>query len=341
MLLRVDSGHRVMERRAFIGSLAGGLLAAPLAAGAQQPGGKVYRVGTLFSASREDAAPRIAALERGLAELGYVAGRNIVFEHRYAHPQLAGVGELAVELVRAGVDVIVTATNPTTAAMMKATSTVPIVMAVGVDPVSAGLVAGITRPGGNVTGLTFDVDPTQLASKRLEILKELVPSLARAAVLWNPTYGPAGLRFKGTEAAGRKLKIAIISARVTEPGELERAFAELQRARAQALIVMSDPMTVGQRKRIAELAASHRLPAIYALREFVEAGGLSSYATSLVDQYRRAARYVDRILKGAKPGDLPVEQPTAFELWINAKATRALGLTIPPSLLQRADQVIE
>ena len=331
-----------MDRRAFMGTLTGGLLAAPLAAEGQQQGGKVYRVGTLFSASREDAVPRIAALELGLASLGYVAGHNIVFVHRYADDaKLTRVAELAAELVQAGVDVVVTATNPTTAAMMKATSTVPIVMAVGVDPVSAGLVAGITRPGGNVTGLTFDVDPTQLASKRMEILKELVPSLARAAVLWNPTYGPAGLRFKGTEAAGRKLGIAIISARVTEPGELERAFAELKRARAQALIVMSDPMTVGQRKRIAELAASHRLPAIYALREFVEAGGLSSYATSLVDQYRRAARYVDRILKGAKPGDLPLEQPTAFELWINARAAKALGLTIPPSLLQRADQVIE
>jgi putative ABC transport system substrate-binding protein len=331
-----------MERRAFIAAVTGGLLTAPLAAEGQQQAGKVYRVGTLFSASREDAVPRIAALERGLASLGYVAGHNIVFVHRYADDaKLTRVAELAAELVQAGVDVVVTATNPTTTAMMKATSTVPIVMAVGVEPVSAGLVASITRPGGNVTGLTFDVDPAQLAGKRLGILKELVPSLARVGVLWNPTYGPGGLRFKGTEDAGRKLGIAVISARVTEPGELEPAFAELQRARAQALIVMSDPMTAAQRKRIAELAASHRLPAIYALREFVEAGGLSSYATSLVDQYRRAAGYVDRILKGAKPGDLPLEQPTAFELWINAKAARALGLTIPPSLLQRADQVIE
>jgi putative ABC transport system substrate-binding protein len=332
----------MIDRRAFIGALVSGVLAAPLAAEGQQQAGKVYRVGTLFSASREDAVPRIAALERGLASLGYVAGQNVVFVHRYADDaKLTRVAELATELVQAGVDVVVTATNPTTTAMMKATSTVPIVMAVGVEPVSAGLVASITRPGGNVTGLTFDVDPAQLAGKRLGILKELVPSLARVGVLWNPTYGPGGLRFKGTEDAGRKLGIAVISARVTEPGELEPAFAELQRARAQALIVMSDPMTAAQRKRIAELAASHRLPAIYALREFVEAGGLSTYATSLVDQYRRAAGYVDRILKGAKPGDLPVEQPTAFELWINARAARALGLTIPPSLLQRADQVIE
>ncbi len=329
-----------MDRRTFIGSLVGGLLAAPLAAEAQ-PAGKVYRVGTLHSASREDAAPRIAALERGLTELGYVVGRNIVFVHRYAHPQLAGVAELAALLVREGVDVVVTATNPTTAAMMKATSTVPIVMAVAVEPVSAGLVAGLTRPGGNVTGLTFDVDPTQVAGKRLEILKEMVPALVRAGVLWNPTYGPSDLRFKGTEVAGRKLGIAVISARVTEPGELVHAFAELQRVRAQALIVMSDPLIVAQRTRVVELAASHRLPAIYALREFIEVGGLSSYATNLVDQYRRAASYVDKILKGAKPGDLPVEQPLAFELWINAKTAKTLGLTIPPALLQRADQVIE
>jgi putative ABC transport system substrate-binding protein len=328
-----------MPRRAFMAAIAG-LLAAPRGAEAQ-PAGKVYRVGTLHSASREDAAPRIAALERGLAERGYLAGRNIVFVHRYAHPQLAGVTELAAELVRAGMDVVVTATNPTTAAMMKVTSTVPIVMAVGVEPVSAGLVATMTRPGGNVTGLTFDVDPTQVAGKRLEILRELVPSLARAGVLWNPTYGPSDLRFKGTEVVGRKLGITVISARVTHPGEIDRAFADLQRARAQALVVMSDPLTVAQRKQIVELAASYRLPAVYALREFIEAGGLSSYATSLVDQYRRAASYVDKILKGAKPGDLPVEQPIAFELWINTKAAKALGLTIPPAILQRANHVIE
>jgi ABC-type uncharacterized transport system substrate-binding protein len=329
-----------MNRRAFLSALSGSLLAAPLA-GEAQTAGKVYRVGTLHSASPEDAVPRNAALERGLAELGYVVGRNIVFVHRYAHPQLAGVTELAAELARAGMDVVVTATNPTTAAMMKATSTVPIVMAVAVEPVSAGLVAGMTRPGGNVTGLTFDVDPTQVAGKRLEILKELVPSLARVAVLWDPTYGPSDFRFKGTEVVGRKLGISVISAPVLGPGELVRTFAALQRARAQALIVMSDPLTVAQRKRIVELAASHRVPAIYALREFIEAGGLSSYATSIIDQYRRASTYVDKILKGAKPGDLPVEQPLAFELWINLKTAKALGLTIPPSLLQRADQVIE
>jgi len=177
--------------------------------------------------------PRVAALERGLASLGYVPGQNLVFVHRYADDaKLTRVAELAAELVQAGVDVVVTATNPTTAAMMKATSSVPIVMAVGVEPVSAGLVASIARPRGNVTGLTFDVDPTQLTAKRIEILKELVPALARVAVLWNATYGPAGLRFTGTEAAGRKLGIAVISVRVTEPGELDRAFTAVLRMRA-------------------------------------------------------------------------------------------------------------
>jgi putative ABC transport system substrate-binding protein len=326
-----------VDRRAFVSSVALGLLPAPLAAETE----KVYRIGTLLSASREDSVPRIAALERGLAELGYVAGRNIVFLHRYAGAQLTGVAALAADLVHARVDVVVTATNPTTAAMMKATSTIPIVMTTGVEPVEAGLVASVTRPGGNVTGLTFDVDPGQLAGKRLSLLKDLMPSLARVAVLWNPAYAPAGLRFKGTEDAARKMEIAVASAQVTEPGDLERAFAELQRGRAQAVIVMSDPMTVAQRKRIVELAGRHRLPAIYALREFVDAGGLMSYAANLVDQYRRAARFVDKILKGARPGDLPLEQPIEFELWINMKTAKALGLTIPRSLLLRADQVIE
>jgi putative ABC transport system substrate-binding protein len=334
----------VKERRTFISTVALGLLAAPLAAEGQPQGGKVYRVGTLFSASREDAAPRIAALERGLASLGYVRGQSIVFVHRYADDaKLTRVAELAAELVQAGVDVVVTATNPTTAAMMKATSTVPIVMAVGVEPVSAGLVASMARPGGNVTGLTFDVDPTQLASKRLEILKELLPSLARVAVLWNPIYGPAGLRFTGTEAAGRKLGITVISARVTDPGELERAFAELQRARAQALIVMSDPMTAAaaQRKRIAELAASHRLPAIYALREFVEAGGpvLLCHESGRSVPARRPLRRPDpQGGQARRPAIGAADRVRAVD---QREGTKALGLTIPPSLLQRADQVIE
>ncbi len=190
-------------------------------------------------------------------------------------------------------------------------------MTIGVEPVAAGLVASLARPGANVTGLTFDVDATQLAAKRLEILKELIPSATRVAVLWNPAYGPGMLRFQGTEQAGRKLGITIVSVQLSEGSDAERAFTEIRRAPAEAVTVLSDPVTVARRAEITELAARYRLPAIYALREWVEDGGLISYATSLDDQWRRAARYVDKVLKGAKPADLPVEQPSRFELVIN------------------------
>jgi ABC-type uncharacterized transport system substrate-binding protein len=328
-----------VDRRAFlVGCVAG--LASPLAAGAQQAG-KMHRIGTLHTTVPEDASERVTAFERSLAELGYVEGRNVAFVHRYSGPEVKRLGDLASELVRAGVDVIVTSTNPSTVAAMKATTSVPIVMTIAVEPVAAHLVKSITRPSGNVTGLTFDVDPEQLAAKRLEILKELVPSLVRVAVLWNPTYEPGHLRFKGTEEAGRKLGVAIVSLPLTDPHHVERVFTEARRTRVDAITVLSDPVVFARRTQILDQAVRHQLPAIYALREFVAEGGLASYATSLVSQYRRAALYVDKIIKGAKPGDLPVEHPIAFELWINRKAARAIGLTIPPSLLLRADQVIE
>ena len=329
-----------MDRRRFLLTSLAGTLAGPLAVRAQQAG-KIYRIGTLHTTLPEDASERVTAFERSLAELGYVEGRNVAFVHRYSGPEVKRLGDLASELVRAGVDVIVTSTNPSTVAAMKATTTVPIVMTIGVEPVAARLVKSITKPGGNVTGLTFDVDPEQLAAKRLEILKELVPSLIRVAVLWNPTYEPGTLRFKGTEEAGRKLGVAIVSLPLTDPDHVDRVFAEARRTRVEAITVLSDPVTFTQRAQILDRTVRHRLPAIYALREFVADGGLVSYATSLIGQYRRAALYVDKILKGAKPGDLPIEHPIAFELWINRKAARAIGLTIPPSLLLRADQVIE
>ena len=283
----------------------------------------------------------MAALEQGLAELGYVGGRNILIVNRNAGQQVSRLPELATELVRSGVDVIVTSVNPATLAAKKATATIPIVMAVGVEPVAAGLVASLAKPGANVTGLTFDVDATQLAGKRLEILKELLPSVSRVAVLWNPGYGPGILRFKGTEEAGRRLGITIVSVQLAEGSDADRAFTEIRRAPADAVTVLSDPVMVARRAEITELAARYRLPAIYALRESVEDGGLISYATSLNDQWRRAARYVDKILKGAKPGDLPVEQPSKFELVINLKTAKALGLRIPPSILVRADEIIQ
>jgi putative tryptophan/tyrosine transport system substrate-binding protein len=329
-----------ITRRTFLGGLVLGALAAPLAAEAQSAG-KVWRIGILQTSAAKDEAARVAALEQGLAELGYFEGRNILFVNRNVGQQVSRLPELATELVRSGVHVIVTSTNPATLAAKQATTTIPIVMTVGVEPVAAGLIATLAKPGANVTGLTFDVDATPLAAKRLEILKELMPSVSRVAVLWNPGYGPGMLRLRGTEQAVRQLGIAIVSVQLSEGSDAERAFTEIRRAPAQAVTVLSDPVTVGRRAEITELAARYRVPAIYALREWVEDGGLVSYATSLNEQWRRAARYVDKILKGAKPGDLPVEQPSKFELVINLKTAKALGLRIPQSILDRADEIIQ
>ena len=306
-----------------------------------QQAGRVWRIGILQTSAPKDEPRRVTALEQGLAELGYVGGRNIVLVNRNAGQQVARLPQLATELVRAGVDIIVTSTNQATLAAKTATTTVPIVMTVGVEPVAAGLVASLAKPGANVTGLTFDVDATQLAAKRLEILKELMPSVSRVAVLWNPGYAPGSLRLKGTEQAGRSLGITIVSVHFSEGGDAERAFTEIRRAQAQAVTVLSDPVLVARRSEITEMAARYRVPAVYALREWVEDGGLMSYATSLSEQWRLAARYVDKILKGAKPGDLPVEQPSKFELVINLKTAKALGLTIPQSVLIRADELIQ
>jgi putative ABC transport system substrate-binding protein len=315
------------------------LFAAPIAA-QDKPAGKVWRIGILQTSAPKDEAGRVAALEQGLAELGYFGGRNIVLVNRNAGQQVGRLPEFAAELVRARVDVIVTSTNPATLAAKTATATIPIVMTVGVEPVAAGLVASLAKPGTNVTGLTFDVDATQLAAKRLEILKELLPSVSRVAVLWNPGYAPGSLRFKGTEQAGRSLGITIVSVHFSEGSDAERTFTAI-RAQAEAVTVLSDPVTVARRPDIIEMAARYRVPTIYALQEWVEDGGLISYATSLNDQWRRAARYVDKIFKGAKPVDLPVEQPSTFELVINLKTAKALGITVPHSLLLRADQVIQ
>ena len=330
----------MIDRRTFLCGLPLGALAASFAAEAQ-PAGRMWRIGILQTSAPKDETARVAALEQGLAELGYVGGRNILIVNRNAGQQVSRLPELATELVRSGVDVIVTSVNPATLAAKKATATIPIVMAVGVEPVAAGLVASLAKPGANVTGLTFDVDATQLAGKRLEILKELMPSVSRVAVLWNPGYGPGMLRLRGTEQAGRQLGITIVSVQLSEGSDAERAFTEIRRAPAEAVTVLSDPVTVGRRAEITELAARYRVPAIYALREWVEDGGLVSYATSLNEQWRRAARYVDKVLKGAKPADLPVEQPSKFELVINLKTAKALGLTIPQALLVRADEIIQ
>ena len=328
------------SRRAFLASLAGGLLAAPRATTAQQAG-KVARIGLLQIQTRERLVPFLKAFEEGLRELGYVEGRDFVREYRFADQQRERLPDLAAELVRLKVDVIVTGTDPGTMAARQATTTIPIVMALGVDPVGAGLIARLRRPGGNVTGLLFVVGP-EIEGKRLDHLKEVVPRMSRAACFWNPDILGYVAFWKATEEAARRLGVTLLSVEVREPREIEGAFARITRERAQALVVIADALALSAvRPEIPALAAKHRLPSSYTSREAVDAGGLMSYGTSMPDLFRRAAGYVDKILKGAKPGDLPVEQPTKFELVLNLKTAKALGLTIPQSLLIRADEVIE
>ena len=279
------------------------------------------------------------AFRQRLRELGYVDGQNIAFEVRSAEGRAERLPDLAADLVRLKVDVIVAGGTPAPLAAKRATTAIPIVMASAGDPVGSGLVASLARPGGNVTGLSLLVP--ELGGKRLQLLKEVVPGVSRVAVLWNAANPYPVLVWRQTEAAARALGVHLQSLDVRGPDDLEGAFAAATRGRAGALITVEDPLTFGQRKRIVDFAARARLPAMYGFREFVDAGGLMSYAASLADLSRRAATYVDKILKGAKPADLPVEQPTKFELVINLKTAKALGLTIPPSVLIRADQVIQ
>jgi len=329
----------MLDRRIFLTTVAG-LLAAPLVAHAQ-PAGKVYRIGLLQIQTRERLVPLLKAFEEGLRELGYVEGRDFVREYRFADQQRDRLPALAAELVRLKVDVIVTGTDPGTMAARQATTTIPIVMALGVDPEGAGLIASLRRPGGNVTGLLFAVGP-EILGKRMEHLKEVVPGMSRVACFWNPDVPRYAALWEATEEAARRLGVTLLRVEVREPREIEGAFARITRERAQALVVIADPLTLSTaRPEIPALAAKNRLPSSYASREAVDAGGLMSYGTSMPDLFRRAAGYVDKILKGAKPGDLPVEQPTKFDLVINLKTAKALGLTIPPTLLMRADQVIE
>jgi putative tryptophan/tyrosine transport system substrate-binding protein len=314
--------------------------AAPLAATAQ-PAGRRWRIGTLHTTSPSAVIEQVTALQLGLTGLGYVPERQLTFITRNVGVEMTRLPQLAEELVRERVDVIVTSTNPATLAAKKATRAIPIVMTTAVDPVTAGIVSSLARPGANVTGLTFDVDARQLAAKRLEILKELVPALAVVAILWNPDYTPGVTRVKGTEEAAHQLGVRTLSAPVSRESDLGRTFAEIRKGRADAITVLSDPLVVTRRAEVVAIVARTKIPAIYALREFVEDGGLISYATSLVDQWRRAARYVDKVLHRVPPGELPIEQPTAFELWINLKTAKALGLAVPRALLLRADRIIE
>jgi putative ABC transport system substrate-binding protein len=328
-----------MDRRAFIGTMAGGLIAAPLAAEAQ-PARKVPRIGFLVAASASDSAYArlIEAFRQGLRDLGYVEGRNIVIEYRYADGKSERLPALAAELARLKVAVIVSHGTPGPLAAKQATSAIPIVMTSAGDPVASGLVSSLARPGGNVTGLSLMVP--ELGGKRLQLLKEILPGLSRVAVLWNAASPYASLVVRETEATATTLGVQLQSLVVRGPDDFEGALAAAVTGRAGGLTVVEDPLTITKRKQIVDFAAKNRLPAIYGVKEFVDAGGLMSYGVHLADLYRRAAAYLDKILKGVKPADLPVQQPTKFEFAINLKTAKALGLTIPQSVLQRADEVI-
>jgi putative ABC transport system substrate-binding protein len=313
------------------------LVAFVWSAEAQQPA-KIPRIGVLYGGSASSNTGRREAFQHGLRELGYVEGKNIVVEWRYADGKLDRVTELAGELVRLKVDAIFCTSTPVVQAAKKATTTVPIVSVSG-DPVGLGLVASLARPGGNVTGLANLT--SELAGKRLELLKEVVPSVSRVAVLWNPVAPSSALRMRETEAAASSLGIKLQPVALREANDFERAFSALKRERADALFPLRSPFISNDDvKRIVELAAKNRVPGMYDASEFPEAGGLMSYGTMLPDLDRRAAVYVDKILKGAKPADLPVEQPTKFEFIINLKAAKQIGLTITPNVLARADRVI-
>ena len=328
-----------MERRTFIALVSGGLLALPLAAQAQQTG-KLSRVGWLSPGSATSDETFLASFRDAFRELGWVVGQNIAIESRWAEGKFEQLPDLAAELVRLRVDVIVTVVTQASLAAKRATRTIPIVM-VGVgDPLGSGLVASLARPGDNVTGPSSML--ADVSGKQLALLKETVPKASPVAVLWNPAnpvWQAAALRETEVAAGALGLRLQLLEAR--GPDELVGAFAAMTRERAGALFVPADIIFVRHAQQMADLAARHRLPAMYGFREHVEAGGLMSYAASFSVIFRRAATFVDKILKGAKPADLPVEQPTKFELVINLKTAKALGITIPQSVLQLADEVIQ
>ena len=330
-----------MDRRRFLTGLTLGTLTAPLAAVGQQAG-RTPRIGVLTIARyRDDRVERnFEALRQGLRERGWIDGQNIGFEYRWADGKYERLPYLAAELVSAKVDVILGATTPLIRAVKDATKQIPIVMVAIIDPVGAGFVASLARPGGNITGLAYIPGP-EIAGKQVELIKEVIPGLSHLAVLTNPANEAQGPLLREAEAAGRVLRVRVQPFRATDPNDLDSVFAAMTRERVGALLVLSDAGFYTHRGRIVELAATKRLPAIYAWMELIEAGGLLAYGPNVAHQWNRAAIFVDKILKGAKPADLPVEQPTKFELVINLKTAKALGLKIPPSVLGRADQVIE
>jgi putative ABC transport system substrate-binding protein len=325
-----------MDRRIFLGTLAGGFLAASLAADAQQHA-KVAKVGVLWG--RTSTRGLTETFEQGLRDRGWVKGLNVRIEYRFAEGILERLPALAAELVGLKVDVIVAVAAPETSAARQATKTIPIVFVVHGDPVGSGDVATLARPGGNVTGLA-QMAP-ELSTKQLEILRQVVPRVARVAVIWNAANPTKASDWHEVKAAAQTLGIALQSREVRRSIDFTEVFAAIKRERPDALMTLVDPVTVSMRDSIVDFARKERLPAMYPLQIFVESGGLMSYGADLEDLFYRAPRYVDQILKGAKPAELPVEQARKFDLIVNLKTAKALGLTIPPSVLVRADQVIE
>ena len=350
-----------MDRRTFISGITFGLLAAPLAAGAQQPAGKVWRIGVLspvplttleapsgpslskaqVRSSADDparcAVKLYGAVEWALCQFGYVEGHNLKIEARWGAPDQ--LPALATELVRLNLDIIHAIGPVAIRAARQATAAVPIVMMTSGDPVALGFVETLARPGGNVTGVSFLGE--QLSGKLLELLKQAVPRGSRVAVLWNPANGTHAGYLREAQAAAQPLRVTLQPLEVRSPDDFDRVFGRITRERADAILSLLDPLFTANVRLRAEFAAKSRLPSLYGARELADAGGLMTYGPNLVELNRQMASYVDRILKGAKPADLPVEQPTKFELVINLKTAKALGLTIPPSLLRRANQVIE
>ena len=329
----------MMDRRRFLLTSLAGALAGPLGAGAQQAG-KIFRIGYLSASPGTPNAPTVEAFREGLRDLGWVEGHNVVMEYRWADGHFERLPGLAAELVRLKVDVIAASPTPAALAAKKATATIPIVGMSLTDPVGLGLIASVARPGGNVTGMSYSLGP-EIFAKHLALLKDVVPKVRRVAILSNPAGPAQPATIRNIQEAARSLGLQLVLAEARGPEEFDAAFAAIARERVGALVVVMDPAYIAHRGRLPDLAARNRLPSMFTQRVDAEAGGLMSFGPSIAGINRRAATYVDKILKGARPGDLPVEQATTFELVINLKTAKALELTVPPSLLARADQVLE
>jgi ABC-type uncharacterized transport system substrate-binding protein len=328
-----------MRRREFISVLGGSALAWPIAARAQQPARKIWRLGILEATPREMNGVNLGALQKGLGEHGYVEGQNLVVAYRSSDGRADLFPKLASDLLRLNVDLIVTRGTPAVLAAKNATSTLPVVMAASGEPLDVGVISGLAHPGGNVTGLSAFTTESEL--KRLELLRELVPRLTRLSALYNMGNPVSSPRWEAIRSAERTVGIEARLLDVRTPEDLESAFELATRQRADAVIVGNDGLIQANRRSVVGLSARYKLPAVYAFKDIVDDGGLMSYSVNYSDLYYRAARFVDKIFKGAKPADLPVEQPTKYELVINLKTARALGIEVPPTLLARADEVIE